>query len=74
MAIEHDIMAKLRGLPCEKQLEVLDFVEFLGRTRAVSRPHRNLKGLWADFGVETTEEEIAEARRDMWGDFPRTAV
>jgi hypothetical protein len=27
--------------------------------------------LWADLGVDITEEDIAEARREMWGNFPR---
>lgn len=26
-----------------------------------------LGGLWKDLGIEITEEDIAEARREMWG-------
>ena len=37
----------------------------------VKRPRRSLKGLWADLNMEITEEDFAEARREMWGTFPR---
>ena len=30
---------------------------------------RPLRGLWKGLGI--TDEEITEARREMWGDFPR---
>ena len=33
-------------------------------------PRRSLRGLWADLNVHITEEDIAEARREMWGSFP----
>ena len=32
-------------------------------------PRRPLRGLWKGLGI--THEEITEARREMWGDFPR---
>ncbi|MDQ2808797.1 MAG: hypothetical protein M3Z04_18120 [Chloroflexota bacterium] len=35
-------------------------------------PRRSLRGLWA--GVKITEEDIAEARREMWGNFPREDI
>ena len=36
---------------------------------ARSMPHKSLRGLWR--GLDVTGEDIAEARREMWGDFPR---
>ena len=30
-----------------------------------------IDGLWADLNFHVTEEDIAEARREMWGNFPR---
>ncbi len=36
------------------------------------RPNRSLRGLWA--GVSISEEDIAEARREMWGNFPREDI
>jgi uncharacterized protein DUF2281 len=69
--IEQSVLQKLRALPPEKQQEVLDFVEFLESRTMPKKPRRSLKGLWADLGVDISEEDIAEARREMWGNFPR---
>jgi hypothetical protein len=30
-----------------------------------------LRGLWKDLGISVSEEDIAEARREMWGGFLR---
>ncbi|MEK9163813.1 MAG: DUF2281 domain-containing protein [Chloroflexota bacterium] len=71
MVIEQVVIEKLRALPAERQQEVLDFVEFLHRKSAPIRRHRRLKGLWADLKINITAADIAEARREMWGNFPR---
>jgi hypothetical protein len=65
MTIEQAIVEKLRVLPVEKQQAVLDFVEFLQHKSAPKPPRRSLKGLWADLGIDITEADIAEARREM---------
>jgi hypothetical protein len=66
------VLEKLLKLPADKQKEVLDFVESLEKKAAAPRCRRSLKGLWADLGTEVSPEDIAEARREMWGGFPRT--
>ena len=73
MTIEQAIVEKLRVLPVEKQREVLDFVEFLQHKSAPKPPRcrHNPIGLCADLNVDITEADIAEARREMWGNFPR---
>ncbi len=71
MTIEEMVLEKLRDLPPEKQKDVLAFVESLKGNDAPRKPLRSLRGLWADLGIEITEEDIAEARREMWGNFPR---
>ena len=71
MTIEELVVEKLRELPPDKQKEVLEFVESLKDKDGPHRPLRSLRGLWADLGVEITEEDITEARREMWGNFPR---
>ena len=63
MAIEELVLEKLRSLPPEKQQEVLDFAEFLESKTAAPR-----------LGFDITEEDIAEARREMWGNFPRDDI
>jgi hypothetical protein len=37
-----------------------------------SAPRKSLRGLWR--GLDITTEEIAQARRDMWGSFPREDI
>ncbi len=71
MNIEEQILEKFRELPAHKQQAVLDFVDFLRQKHASTQPRRSLGGLWADLGIEISEEDIAEARREMWGNFPR---
>jgi len=68
------ILEKVKGLPPDKQQEVLDFAEFLKQKCAAKRPCRSLEGLWADFHIDITEEDIAEARSEMWGGFPREDI
>jgi hypothetical protein len=71
MAIEQTIMEGVRTLPPERQQEVLDFVEFLKHRAPRTRPLKSAEGLWADLGIDLSEADIAEARREMWGNFPR---
>lgn len=71
MTIEEKVLEKLRDLPPEKQKEVLDFVSLLKEKNGAKKPLRNLRGLWKDLNINLTEEDIAEARREMWGNFPR---
>jgi len=71
MTIEQQVLEKLRDLLPEKQKEVLDFVDSLKEMNGPPKPRRSLRGLWADLNIHITEEDIAEARREMWGNFPR---
>jgi len=72
MTLEQQVLEKLRDLPPDKQEEVLDFVDFLKeKNGGATRPRRSLRGLWADLNIHITEEDIAEARREMWGNLPR---
>lgn len=74
MSIEEAVLEKLRVLPPHRQQEVLDFAEFLERKSAPVRPRRSLKGLWAGLGFDITEQDIQEARQEMWGKFPRDDI
>jgi hypothetical protein len=38
------------------------------------KPKRSLLGLWADLGPAPSAEDIDEARREMWGNFPREDI
>ena len=71
MTIEEMVLEKLRELPPDKQKAVLEFVESLKENGEPKKPLRSLEGLWADLDIHLTEEDVAEARREMWGNFPR---
>jgi Protein of unknown function (DUF2281) len=71
VTIEQQVLEKLRDLPPEKQEEVLEFVDSLARKNGSKQPLRNLRGLWKDLNITITDEDIREARREMWGNFPR---
>jgi len=71
MTVEETVIEKIRVLPPHRKQEVLDFVEFLEEKEAKPRPRRSLYGALADLNIKITEEDIAEARREMWGNFPR---
>jgi hypothetical protein len=74
MNLEQAVLDKLRTLPPDKQQEVLDFAEFLQKKILPKRPRKSVKGLCADLKVDITEEDIAQARQEMWGNFPREIV
>jgi len=71
MTVEEMVLEKLRRLPPEKQKEVLEFAESLEQTNGPLKPLRSREGLWADLDINITEQDISEARREMWGNFPR---
>lgn len=72
MSLDESIIDILRRLPPAEQLEALVFVKSLYEKTAIERtPRRSVKGLWSDFGFDVTEADIAEARSECWGNFPR---
>ncbi len=71
MNLEQAVLEKLRELPLEKQQEVLDFTNFLHQQVTSKRPLGSVKGLWADLNFDLSDEDIAQARKEMWGNFPR---
>ena len=67
MTVAEQVFEKLRDLSPEKQKEVLEFVDFLKEKDGAKKPLRSLRGLWKGLNIQITEEDIAKARREMWG-------
>jgi hypothetical protein len=70
-----DILNLAKQLTASQKLRlieaiVLDLEEPLQRAEEGEKPLRSLYGLWKDFGVSISVEDIDEARREMWGNFP----
>ena len=71
MKIEEAILEKLRQLPQDKQQEMLDFAEYLAQKTSKKMPRKSSAGALAHLNISISKEEIDEARREMWANFPR---
>ncbi|NMF84947.1 DUF2281 domain-containing protein [Nodosilinea sp. P-1105] len=71
MTLEEAVLQNLRELSPDQRQAVLDFVEFLRSKTASPKATPSLKGLWADLGVDISEDDIFTARQELWGDFPK---
>jgi hypothetical protein len=71
MTLPESLAQKLGHLPLDKQLEVLDFVEFLENKRDRSSPRRDPEGLLADSPSDLSLDDFAAARQEMSRNFPR---
>ncbi|WP_414528634.1 hypothetical protein [Nodularia chucula] len=74
MNLEEAVLERLRHLPVDKQQQLLDFAEFLSQKATTKKPLGTIKGLCADLKVDITEEDIAQARQEMWANFPKDIV
>jgi hypothetical protein len=70
------VLDMLRQLPPRERLQVI--AQALPETeRELSKPRRplrSLRGLCADLGPAPSAEEIDEARREAWANFPREDI
>lgn len=70
-----DVMALVKQLPARDKMRLIAWIApEIERELPVDHPQSQevLRGLWR--GLDITEEDIAEARREMWGNFPRGDV
>jgi hypothetical protein len=74
MSLEEAILDAVRGLPPDKQQEILHHAKRLRDQTGLVTPRRNIKGLWADLGIGLSAEEIDANRREMWKNFPREDI
>lgn len=66
MTSEEVLLETFKGLPANRQKELLDYAKNLEQKEAVKKPRVSLKGIWADMNVNITEEDIRDARNEMW--------
>jgi hypothetical protein len=71
---EEQLLEKIRRLPPEKQQEVVDFIEQNEQQAGAPKPHRRVGGALEHLGLHISGEEIDEARREMWSNFPRNDI
>ncbi len=77
MTIEQVVLENIRDLPTEKQQQVLDFVTFLKQQTTINLQsssqgsRKSYKGMWADLGINITDEDITAARQEGTGQLMR---
>lgn len=67
--IDETVVERLRELPVDKQMEVLEFANIL--TPRKPSPWKSVRGHWKGVGSSITAEQIDETRKGMWATFPR---
>ena len=73
MTLLESVTEKISRLPANRQIEVLDFVDFLASRTAVGSqaPRRDPRGVLEGQLPELTLEDFKAARREMSAGFPR---
>ncbi len=73
MSLQAELIEKIKRLPEDKQLLVKSLVDELARRPAepTAQSAQAWFGCLEHLGLSITEEDVAEARREMWGSFPR---
>ena len=66
MTSEEVLIEKIKTLPPHLQQKAIEYVDSLQTEARRNAPRRSLKGIWADKGVSITEQDIREARNEMW--------
>lgn len=70
MTTIEELVERMKRLPPEDQQQVLALVEQLEKEHS-SQTDAPLKGKYAHLGATLREEDLEEARREMWKNFPR---
>jgi hypothetical protein len=66
MTSEEVLLEQIKVLPPDLKLEAIHFVEFLQTKVKNKTPRRSLKGELADLNIKITDEDIRQARNEMW--------
>lgn len=75
--LEYELLKLVRGLPDEARAQILQFAKSLHSAHSPTDQagttglSTTLLGSFRCFGMTLTAEELAEARREMWANFPR---
>lgn len=71
MTIAETLTQRVSQLPLARQLEVLNFVEFLEQKQGQIGLRHDPEGLLADQPSNLSIEDSAQARKEAWSNFPR---
>jgi hypothetical protein len=70
------VLDNLRRLPPRERLRVIAqaLPELERDLQDTAGPLKSLRGLWKELDFDISAEEIDEARREAWADFPREDI
>jgi hypothetical protein len=71
MTIEQAVLENLKVLPLEKKQEVLDFTEFLQTKVATTTKKNSLKGSLSHLNIKISEDDLRQARNEMWNGYTK---
>lgn len=74
MSVEQAILEAVRTLPFDKQQEILSHATRLRDEAASKMPFQSIKGILASRGISVSAEDIDQARRELWKNFPREDI
>jgi hypothetical protein len=66
MTSEEVLLEKIKVLPPDLRKKAIEFVDSLQDEARKKSPRVSLKGIWVGMNVNVTEEDIREARNEMW--------
>lgn len=69
--VEEKLLEALRALTSERQEEVVRYAEALLTIQQALQSGKGIAGILEGQGFDVSEEDVAEARREMWANFPR---
>lgn len=82
MATFEAVLEQVLELPTDDQQRLIDRITSMltGKRKAAitieqpAKPHPSLLGIYRGKGPVPSAEDIDEARREMWGNFPRDDI
>ena len=66
MISEEVLLEKIKVLPPKLKQKAIEYVEFLQSEAVPKEKRRSLKGSLAHLNIKFTEEDLREARNEMW--------
>jgi len=74
MSVAESVLQKIQSLTPDQQRKVMNLVDELAKANTNKHHRRSLMGVFSHLNIHITEDDIAEARREMWGNFPREVL
>jgi len=71
MTTEEILLQKIKVLPPSLRQKAIEFIDSLQNEAATKQKRKSLKGALAHLNIKISDEDIREARNEMWRDYTR---